>query len=122
MARGKKVNIEEYLASLENYLKVGCSLHESCVHTGIPYRTMKDYYDKDEKVRRKIDMWGNHDIYLARRSVIGGLKLDSRLALDYLKNKKSDEFTTSTKATVEAKLMIQDVLDKCDEPEPNEIT
>lgn len=99
--RGKKVNIEEYLTNLEPFLKVGCSLHEACIHGEIPYTTMVDYYNNDESIRRKIDTWGNWDILIARQSVVDGMKEDSKLALDYLKHKKSNEFNTKNDTSIQ---------------------
>lgn len=94
MTRGNKVNIEEYIANIEEYLKEGCSLHEACLHGLTPYRTVKDYYDNDEDIRKKIDRLQNTPVLLARRSVNQHMLDDGKLAFDYLKNKKSDEFKT----------------------------
>ena len=110
--RGKKVDIEEYLTNLEPFLKVGCSLHEACVNSYIPYTTMRDYYENDENIRRKIDAWGNWDVLLARQSVITGMQDDSKLAFDYLKNKKSDEFSTKQKIDENLSVSFLDLIDE----------
>jgi len=122
MARGSKVDIEEYLTSLEEFLKLGCSMHEACVHSGIPYTTMVDYCASDENVRRKIERWGNNDILVARQSVIKGMKEDAKLSMDYLKNKKSDEFSLKSQQDINASFSIDDMLEGTDEPTANEIT
>lgn len=89
-----RINIEQYITDIEPYLKLGCSLNESCQNAEIPYTTVVDYYHRDENIRRRIDRLKNHDIFLARQSVINGMVSDPKLAMDYLKNKKSDEFST----------------------------
>lgn len=92
-----RIDIEQYVADIKPYLELGCSIHESCVNAEIPYRTVMDYYERDKEIRRKIDRFKNHDIFLARQSVINGMTADPKLAMDYLKNKKSDEFSTKEK-------------------------
>lgn len=96
MARGKKVDIEEYLTNIEEYLKYGCSLPEACLHGEVPYTTVKDYYDKDETVRKKIDRLKNHAILVARKSVVEDMETDAALALKYLERKVKGEFSTQT--------------------------
>ena len=114
MTRGVKVNIDLYLTNIEPFLKVGCSLPEACLHGAVPYTTVKDYYDKEEDIRKKIDCWKNWDILLARQSVVNGLQEDSKLAMDYLKNKKSDEFGTKQKIDAEVSISFLDLIDETD--------
>ena len=99
MARGKKVNIEEYLANIKEYLEVGCSLHEACLHGLIPYRTMKQYYDEDDNVRKKVDRLQNTPILMARTCVVTDMASNSDLALKYLERKKKDEFSLRHETT-----------------------
>jgi len=94
MPRGKKVNIDEYLANIEEYLKMGCTINEACSLGEVPYRTVMDYYDKDERVRNKINSLKNFIYSVARQSVITNMADDGKLALDFLKNKKNKEFNT----------------------------
>jgi hypothetical protein len=98
MGRGVKVNISEYLEVLKPLLMVGCSLHEACIHSEIPYSTIWDYIKKDEGVRKKIEAWESNDILIARTSVVNGLTEDSNLALKYLERKKKDEFSLRTES------------------------
>lgn len=90
------MNIEEYFSNIEPYLKEGCSLHEACLHGEIPYTTMKDYYDKDDQVRKKIERLQNMPILAARRSVNLAMQDNGDLALKFLERKKKDEFSTRT--------------------------
>jgi hypothetical protein len=91
--RGVPVNIEEYLTNLKPYLEVGCSLHEACINAIIPYTTVVDYMKNDEEIRKKIERMQNQPLYIARKSVVDGMKLDGDLALKYLERKKKDEFS-----------------------------
>jgi len=99
MARGKAVNIQEYLTNIEPFLKEGCSLNEACLHGHIPYTTVKDYYDKDETVRNKIECWRNEPILKALESVNRGILTNPDLALKYLERKKKDEFSLRQEVT-----------------------
>ena len=106
MTRGVKVDIEEYIANIAPYLKVGCSIHEACLHGETPYRTVKDYYDNDDIIRKKIERLRNTPILLARQSTFKGMKNDPKLAFDYLKNKLPDEFSTKQKSELSGGLTV----------------
>ncbi len=99
--RGKKVKIEEYLTNLEPYLVEGCSLHEACLHSGIPYTTMVDYSKNDENVRNKIHALQNQPILDARKSVNREAKIDGNLALKFLERKLKKEFSPRSEITGE---------------------
>jgi len=109
MPRGIKVDIDKYIANIEQYLKVGCSIHEACLHGVVPYRTVMDYYEQDEEVRKKIDRLSNTPILIARTSVVDGMAADPKLALDYLKNKKSDEFGTKEKKELMGEIEVKNI-------------
>ncbi len=94
MARGKKADIENYVTNIAPFLEVGCSLHEACSHGLVPYTTVKDYYDKDEAVRKKIDRLKNKIILEARSVIAKQIQNgDKDIAKWYLERKKKDEFS-----------------------------
>ena len=99
MGRGKKVNIEEYIANIAEYLKVGCSLHEACLHGETPYRTVKDYYDNEDEVRKKIDRLMNTPILTARQTVVKDLEDNPDMAMKYLERKLKSEFSPRVEKT-----------------------
>jgi len=109
MSRGKKVDIEKYLTNIEDYLKIGCSLPEACSLGHIPYTTVKDYYDNDQNIRNKIECWKNNVFSVARRSVYVGMQEDPKLALEFLKNKKSDEFGTKEKKELSGEIELKNI-------------
>lgn len=94
MARGKKADIENYVTNIAPFLEVGCSLHEACLHGVVPYTTVKDYYDKDDEVRKKIDRLKNNIILEARSVIYKQIQDgDKDIAKWYLERKKKDEFS-----------------------------
>lgn len=94
MARGKKADIESYVTNIAPYLEVGCSLHEACSHGLVPYTTVKDYYDKDEEVRKNIDRLKNKIILEARSVIYKQIQDgDKDIAKWYLERKKKNEFS-----------------------------
>lgn len=99
MPRGIKVNIDEYLTNIQPYLEVGCSLYEACLHAVVPYTTVVDYQNADEKIRKNIERMQNVPILTARQAVVGDMKENSELALKYLERKKKDEFSPRNEHT-----------------------
>ena len=107
MARGQKVDIENYITNIAPYLEVGCSLHEACIHALIPYTTIKDYYDGDEDVRRKIDRLKNGPILAAKTVVINSIKGgDKDTAKWFLERKCRDEFSLRQEQVSSSKINI----------------
>jgi len=100
MARGIKVNIEEYITNIQPYLEVGCSLYEACLHASVPYTTVIDYQNNNEDVRKKIERMGNVPILIARQSVVGTMAENADLALKYLERKKKDEFSLKSEQEI----------------------
>ena len=117
MTRGSKVNIEKYISEIAPYLTYGCSLHEACCSADVPYRTVLDYYSNNEQVRQKIDSLQTNVITAARKTLLEGIQSDARLALDFLKHKIPNEF--STKQTIDNKHShnISDILSGIDDPD-----
>lgn len=91
------INISEYLAKVSPYLALHYSLHKSCLLGKVPYRTVKDYYDKDEKVRKKIERLGAMVQAKARRNIVdmiqGG---DVVMSQWWLERIEKETFSTRT--------------------------
>jgi hypothetical protein len=110
MTRGRKVNIHEYITNISAYLEVGCSIHEACLHGGVPYTTVKDYYDQDEEVRRKIDRLINTPILAAKKVVIQNIKEgDKDLAKWLLERKCKEEFSTRVESNVQQNISVIEI-------------
>ncbi len=100
MARGIKINLEEYFARLRPFLIEGCSLNESCIMAHVPYSTINDYRNADEEVRKKIMALQNTPLLAARKSLNRSAVQDGGLALKYLERKLKDEFSTKREISV----------------------
>lgn len=98
--RGKKVDVNEYLANIEPFMQQGLTMHEACLQSYTPYRTMKDYYDNDEAVRIKVQRMEQYAVVVAKETLLKGIKRDPNLALKYLERKKKDEFSLRTETDV----------------------
>lgn len=97
--RGKKVDINEYIANIEPFMEQGLTMHEACLQADVPYRTVKDYYDNDEEVRKKIMRLEQYAIVVAKNTLMKGIRRDPDLALKYLERKKKDEFSLRQEMT-----------------------
>lgn len=96
MTRGVKVDIEDYITNISEFLKTGCSINEACLHGKVPYTTVLDYYKQDENIRNKIDRLMATPILEARKKVIEDISKNVDTAKWYLERKKRAEFSTQT--------------------------
>lgn len=88
---------EELVNKLEDAFQLGCDVSEACYYANISrtayYKFLRRYpyfVDRFETLRERPAL-------RARISVTEGIEKDPRLALDYLRNKKNDEFGTKDK-------------------------
>lgn len=82
----------ETVKKLEEAFLMGCSDLEACLYADISKQTLYTHQDKHpEFIDRKKKLKEN-PVMVARKSVLKGIEKDSKLAFDYLKAKKSDEF------------------------------
>lgn len=54
------INIDEYFAKIEPYLKIGLSVHKACMQANVPERTVYDYIEKNDDFRRKVEIAQEH--------------------------------------------------------------
>lgn len=82
----------ETIKKLEEAFLMGCSDLEACLYADITHQTLYTYQKgNDEFLERKKKLKEN-PVMIARKTVLQGIEKDSKLAFDYLKAKKSDEF------------------------------
>jgi hypothetical protein len=87
----------DVLRKLEEAFLLGCTDLEACLAAGISKTTLYKYQDENpDFAERKAELKEN-PVYIARQSVLKGIVDDSKLAFDYLKHKKSDEFSDKKK-------------------------
>lgn len=86
----------EVLRKLEEAFKMGCTDMEACLHAGISHAPLYDLQAKDQGFAEKKEMWKQWPVLRARTKVMRGIEDDEKLAWDFLKHKKSDEFKTKS--------------------------
>lgn len=98
---------QDVLNKLEEAFALGCTDTEACLFADISPKTLYNYQEKNpEFVQRKNDL-KETPFLIARTSINLGMRNDPKLAMDYMKHKKSDEFHTDQKVQVEANVMVQ---------------
>lgn len=50
-----RVDIQDYLVKISPYLKCGLSLNKACIQAKIPYRTVNDYINADDNIRKDVE-------------------------------------------------------------------
>ena len=88
------------LLKLDEAFAMGCTDTEACFYANISTTTFYEYQKKTPDFKERKEQLKENPVMLARKSVIDGMVNDPKLAFDYLKNKKSDEFSTKHKAEV----------------------
>lgn len=86
----------EVIDKLEYAFSLGCSDNEACLHAGIAPATLYKYQEENPKFTERKHLLKDSPIFLARQSVLKGLKDDPDLALKFLERRKKDEFSTKT--------------------------
>lgn len=87
------------LKILEDSFKLGAQVKEALAQAKIPSSTFYDYLNNHKDFSEQIEWWQQYPIMLAKHSVVAHMKEDGKLALEYLKCKKKDEFGTRTEVT-----------------------
>lgn len=94
MAGGRPTVITDIvLAKLEEAFLMGCSDMEACLYADIDPSTLYRYQEKNPKYCERKEVLKQNPNFIARKSVIDGMREDSNLALKYLERKKKDEFS-----------------------------
>ena len=83
----------ETIQLLEDAFKMGCTDTEACLNADISTSTLYNYQNESPKFLERKKLLKETPVFIARKSVVDGLKNDSRLALMYLERKKKDEFS-----------------------------
>lgn len=87
------------LKILEDSFKLGAQVKEALAQAKIPSSTFYDYLKNHKDFSEQIEWWQQYPIMLAKHSVVAHMTEDGRLALEYLKCKRKDEFGTRTEIT-----------------------
>ena len=85
------------LQKLEEAFSWGCTDREACLNADISERTLYNYQESNPEFVQRKEALKDNPIRLARKTVFDKMADDGKLAMDYLKHKKSDEFSTAQK-------------------------
>lgn len=97
---------------LEEAFALGCTDLEACLYADISKQTLYNYQDLNPEFIDRKEKLKENPVLLARQSVINGMQEDSKLAFDYLKNKKSEEFSTKQKIDADVTVSFLDLIDE----------
>jgi len=98
MGAGRPTKMTENTVNkLEEAFAMGCTDLEACLFADISKKTLYNYQDKNPEFIHRKEQLKQKPFLIARASIMNGMKEDPKLALDYMKNKKSDEFKTNAK-------------------------
>jgi len=115
------VMTQETIDKLEEAFSWGCTDIEACLNADIDKSTLYKYQQAHPEFIDRKETLKSNPIRKARLSVVNKLEDDPRLAMEFLKNKKSDEF--NTKKTIDADVNVRSVdeyLSLIDEGELND--
>ena len=87
------VMTDQAVGKLEEAFSWGCTDREACLHADISLSTLYDYQIANPGFSDRKAALKENPVRLARQSVINAIPRDPKLAFDYLKSKKSDEFS-----------------------------
>ena len=107
------------IEKLEYAFSLGCSDNEACLHANIAPATLYKYQDENPKFTERKHLLKDSPIFLARQSVLKGIKSDPDLALKFLERRKKDEFSTKTENDIRVKELPKPIMDVLDVSENN---
>lgn len=87
------VMTQEVVNKLEYAFSIGCSDLEACFYADISKQTLYNYQAKNPEFIDRKERLKENPTFLARATLVNGVKSDPDLALKYLERKKKDEFS-----------------------------
>ena len=99
---------------------MGCTDLEACFFADISKTALYDYQNRHPEFTERKEALKERPVLLARKAVINSFDEDSNLAFNYLKNKRSDEFSEKKQTELSGSLSLTDALALADEPSTEE--
>jgi hypothetical protein len=96
---------KETLQKIEEAWEMGCTDEEACLHADISMTALYMYQSKHPKFLDRKKLLKQNPFLKARKAILNGLEDDHKFALDFMKSKKSDEFS-SGKTKIDGSLNI----------------
>src|SRR5690606_330387 len=90
---------EEVVGKLEYAFALGCTDEEACLYADVSPAALYNFQERDPAFLERKNLLKQKPVLEARESVLKGIKYDRRLAFDYLKSKKRDEFADRQELT-----------------------
>jgi cupin superfamily acireductone dioxygenase involved in methionine salvage len=84
---------EEKVKKLKEAFLLDCTIEEACYYAGISKQTYYNWKEKNEELFDHFDILRLSPIFKARRTVIGALESDIKVAQWYLERKSKKEFS-----------------------------
>lgn len=109
------VMTKDTIAKLEYVFALGGSDLEACFYADISKDTLYRYQQENPDFKDRKEALKEKPVLLARESVIRGMQDDGKLAFDYLKNKKNDEFSTKQKIDENITVSFLDLINETDD-------
>jgi len=117
---GRPTKMDELtVKKLEEAFAFGCTDLEACSYADISKQTLYNYQDKNPGFIDLKERLKEKPVLLARKTVMDKMTDDGKLAMDFLKNKKSDEF--NSKKLIEGTMEVKSVNDYLDELKNGEV-
>ena len=96
----RTIMTQEVIDKLEYAFALGCTDNEACLHAGISPATLYNHQERDPKFLERKDLLKSKPIFLARETVLRGVKENPDIALRFLERKKKDEFSLRTETDI----------------------
>lgn len=110
MVTKPRVVTEECLQKLKEAFLVGASDVEAALVADIAVSSLYNYQKEHPEFVAKKEAWKKTPTYHARVTLSRAVQRDPKIALEYVRNKESHEFTTASKTTVSADETLADAL------------
>lgn len=91
MPRPTKLN-DNLVKKLKEAFLLGCSIKEACIYAGISKQTYYNWQEENTELFDHFEVLRLSPIFKARRTVIGALESDVKVAQWYLERKAKEEF------------------------------
>ena len=105
---------QDVILKLEEAFSFGCTDLEACFYAGISKTPFYNWLAENPDFKERKEALKQWPVMVARKSVMEGCARDYKLALEYLKHKKSDEFNTKQNLNVDGSLNVN-VVKFCDQ-------
>lgn len=91
---------EDVIRKLEEAYALDCTDAEATLYAGIGMSTLYSFQKKNPEFVERKEQLKQTPMLHARQSMVEGIKTDPKLALDYARNKRRQEFSTQEKRDV----------------------